>query len=133
MSGFWSSWVSILIVINLGITLFLFLWSLRVAIPTQPDGTSGHAWAHGVLREAVRGLPTWWIAISAIAFAACFGYLALYPGFGAFAGFLGWTSQSELTRDQAANRELGTPLRASVLGKTVESIAADPAAVRIGG
>ena len=57
MTGFWSTWVIVLVVINLGITVFLFLWGLRVDIPTQPDGTSGHVWAHGVLREGVRRLP----------------------------------------------------------------------------
>ena len=41
MSGFWSAWVILLIVVNLGITLFLFVWGIRVKIPTQPDGTSG--------------------------------------------------------------------------------------------
>jgi cytochrome c oxidase cbb3-type subunit 3 len=122
----------VLIVINLGITLFLFLWGLRVAIPTQSDGTSGHVWAHGVLREGVRRLPTWWIVISAMAFVACFGYLALYPGFGAFSGHLDWTSQGELERAQAANRQLEAPLRERVRGKPLEAIAADAEAVRIG-
>ena len=68
MSEFWSGWVMLLIVLNLGITLFLFLWGLRVDIPTQADGTSGHVWAHGVLREGVRRLPTWWVVISAAVF-----------------------------------------------------------------
>ena len=46
MSAFWSSWVKFLVVLNLGITLFLFLWALRVRIPTLDDGTTGHTWAH---------------------------------------------------------------------------------------
>ena len=50
MSAGWSLWVMSLIVFNLGITLFLFLWAPRAKVPVQPDGTSGHVWAHGVLR-----------------------------------------------------------------------------------
>lgn len=133
MSEFWSGWVILLIVVTLGASLFLFIYGLRVDIPTQPDGTTGHVWAHGVLRERVRSLPVWWIVISAIGFVAAFGYLALYPGFGAFKGVLGWTAHDELERDQAANRQREAPLRDRVRGKTVESVATDPGALRAGG
>ena len=122
----------LLIVVNLGIALFLFLWAPRVDIPTQPDGTSGHVWAHGVLREGIRRLPTWWIVMSAATFVLGIGYLALYPGFGAFTGLLGWTSHGELARDQVANLQLETPLRERMRGKSIESIAADPEALRVG-
>jgi len=132
MTEFWSGWVVLLAVFTLGASLFLFVWGLRVDIPTQPDGTSGHVWAHGVLREGVRNLPIWWIVISAVGFIAAFCYLALYPGFGAYKGALGWTSHDELARDQAANRDLTAPLRERVRGKTVEAIAADPQALRAG-
>ena len=108
MTEFWSGWVILLVVFTLGASLFLFIYGLRVDIPTQPDGTSGHVWAHGVLREGVRSLPVWWIVISAIGFVAAFGYLALYPGFGAYKGVLGWTAHDELARDQAANRQLAS-------------------------
>src|SRR5690606_1683306 len=97
--NFWSGWIMFLIVLNMGITLFLFLWGTRVSIPTLPDGTSGHVWAHGVLREGVRRLPTWWVLFSAAMFVWGFAYLALYPGFGRFEGLLKWTSFTELERD----------------------------------
>ena len=133
MTDFWSGWVILLSVFTLAASLFLFIYGLRVDIPTQPDGTSGHVWAHGVLREGVRSLPVWWIVISAIGFGAAFVYLALYPGFGAFKGVLGWTAHDELARDQAAHRQVEAPLRERVRGRTVESIATDPEALRAGG
>ena len=132
MSGFWSAWVVTLIVINLGITLFLFIWGIRVKIPTQPDGTSGHVWAHGVLREGIRNLPTWWIVLSALLFVMGFAYLALYPGFGAAKGLLGWTSHDELAAAQAKNAELQLTLHSRVHDKTIEAIASDPEALRVG-
>jgi len=132
MSELWSTWVMVLALVTLGIALFLFLWGLRVDIPTQPDGTSGHVWAHGVLREGVRRLPRWWVVFSAASLVAGLGYLALYPGFGAFAGALGWTSADELARQQDANRRLEAPLLERVRGKPVETIAADPEALRVG-
>jgi cytochrome c oxidase cbb3-type subunit III len=132
MNGSWSAWVITLVVINLGVTLFLFIWGLRVKIPTLPDGTSGHVWAHGVLREGIRNLPTWWIVFSAMWLIIGIGYLALYPGFGAFKGFLGWTSHDELARAQAKNDELEITLHARLRDKTVEALALDPEALRVG-
>jgi cytochrome c oxidase cbb3-type subunit 3 len=103
MSNGWSLWVMFLVVFNMGITLFLFLWAPRAKIPTLPDGTSGHVWAHGVLREGVRKLPLWWILMSAAMFVAGFAYLFLYPGFGNHKGYLGWTSHAQLARETATN------------------------------
>lgn len=103
MSGFWSGWVIFLIVLNLGIAFFLFIWSQRAEIPTEPDGTTGHAWAHGVLREGTRKLPRWWVLMSGAAFVGAASYLALYPGFGGFGGLLQWTAVGEHQREVAAN------------------------------
>lgn len=132
MSSFWSLWVMFLVVLNLGITLFLFLWGTRVRIPTQADGTSGHVWAHGVLREGVRKLPRWWFLMSAGMFLAGFAYLALYPGFGASRGLLGWTSHAELARDVAANDARLDALVQRFDLYTVEQLSTDPAALHIG-
>ncbi|TAL81690.1 MAG: cytochrome-c oxidase, cbb3-type subunit III [Candidimonas sp.] len=103
MSNFWSWWVMVLIVVNLSVSFFLFLWGPRAKIPTLADGTTGHVWANGALREGVHRLPLWWIVISFLMFACAFGYLVLYPGFGNSAGRLGWTSHQELASDTAAN------------------------------
>ena len=132
MSAFWSAWVMFLITLNLGITLFLFLWGRRVAIPTQPDGTSGHVWAHGVLREGVRNLPGWWVALSTIVFVVGFGYLALFPGFGGSKGILGWTSGDELSRDTAANQAKLDAAMRRMKALPIEELAADPRALREG-
>jgi cytochrome c oxidase cbb3-type subunit 3 len=103
MSAFWSGWVKFLVVLNLGITFFLFVWAQRVRIPTLPDGTTGHTWAHGVLREGVRTLPRWWVLLSLGMFVVGATYLVLYPGFGNFKGMLDWTSTAELQRATSAN------------------------------
>ena len=132
MSTFWSVWIMFLVVLNLGITLFLFLWGTRVPIPTQPDGTTGHVWAHGVLREGVRNLPRWWYLMSAGLFAVGFTYLALYPGFGSFRGLLGWTAHGELARAVTANDALQAGLAQRLRASTVEQLATDPEVLRVG-
>ena len=42
MSRFWSTWVIILVLLNIGLVLFLFVWGQIVKIPTEPDGTTEH-------------------------------------------------------------------------------------------
>jgi cytochrome c oxidase cbb3-type subunit 3 len=132
MSAFWSTWVKFLVILNLGITFFLFLWAQRVRIPTLPDGTTGHTWAHGVLREGVRTLPRWWVLLSAGMFAIGFAYLLLYPGFGNFQGVLGWTSTEELQR---ATQENDAKLAAAVApleSLSIEALAEHPTALTQG-
>lgn len=132
MSPFWSNWVKFLVVLNLGITLFLFLWAQRVRIPTREDGTTGHTWAHGVLREGVRNLPRWWIVFSAGMFVVGFVYLVLYPGFGSFQGLLGWTSTGELQREMSANEAKLEATMRPLRTLSIAELAARPNAVAHG-
>jgi cytochrome c oxidase cbb3-type subunit 3 len=132
MSAFWSWWVMGLIVFNLGVSFFLFVWGPRAKIPTLPDGTTGHVWAHGVLREGMHPLPRWWIAISFLMFIGAFGYLVLYPGFGDSPGRLGWTAHGQLARDTAANDQFLEPVMQRVAKLPIEQLAGDPQALAIG-
>ncbi len=132
MSSGWSLWVMFLVVINLGITLFLFLWGPRARIPTLPDGTSGHVWAHGVLREGVRRLPRWWLLFSASMFVTAFVYLFLFPGFGNHKGALGWTSHGQLAAAVAANDARLDPLMERFRLYPVEQLSGDPQALQMG-
>ena len=132
MSAGWSLWVMSLVVINLSISLFLFLWGPRVKIPTLPDGTTGHVWGHGELREGVRRLPRWWLLLSGSMFVVGFIYLTLFPGFGNFKGTLGWTSHGELARNVASNNvALAEEMKRFEL-YPVEQLAGDPAAQQMG-
>lgn len=132
MSTFWSVWVMFLVVFNMGITLFLFIWGSRVRIPTLTDGTTGHVWAHGTIREGVKRLPLWWVLTSAAMFIGGIGYLILYPGFGANQGMLGWTSHGELARDVAINEaKLGQSMQRFKL-YSVDELSSDPVALHVG-
>ena len=132
MSNGWSLWVMFLVVLNLGIALFLFVWGPRVKIPTLPDGTSGHVWAHGTLREGVRGLPRWWLLFSASMFVVAFVYLFLFPGFGNHKGALGWTSHGQLAAAVAANDARLDPLMERFRLYPVEQLSGDPQALQMG-
>ena len=132
MSAGWSLWVMFLVVLNLGITFLLFLWGPRVKIPTLEDETTGHVWAHGVLREAVRKLPLWWLLMSGTMFVAGVTYLVLFPGFGSHKGLLGWTAHGELARDEAANNARLDALVLRFREYSIEQLAEDPAAQQMG-
>ncbi|QHS10831.1 cytochrome-c oxidase, cbb3-type subunit III [Sinimarinibacterium sp. NLF-5-8] len=132
MTAFWSGWVIALILFNLGITFFLFAWGLRVKVPTQPDGTSGHVWAHGVLRESVRNLPKWWIVMSGLTYVFGIWYFIQYPGFGHYDGKLKWTSHVEEARDTLENRRKLDPVLARFAEKSIAELAHNPSALRYG-
>src|SRR5262245_15872600 len=133
MSSFWSNWVIVLTAFNLVFTIVLFVWGLRVTLPTQADGTSGRKWAHGVLREGVRNLPTWWILLSIVVLGVGCLYLVLYQGFGSVAGELKWSSHAQLARETAANNVRLDPELQRLASAPVEQLATDSAALRIGG
>ncbi|GMU50547.1 MAG: hypothetical protein AMXMBFR31_27730 [Candidatus Desulfobacillus denitrificans] len=132
MSSGWSWWVIGLIVFNLGTTFLLFLWAPRAKVPVLPDGTTGHVWAHGVLREGMHRLPRWWIAASFAMYLAAAGYLVLYPGFGNRQGALGWTSGKELASATTANAAKLDPALTRLAAMSVEAAADDAQAQRLG-
>lgn len=132
MSTFWSLWIMFLVTLNLSITLILFIWAQRITVPTLPDGTTGHIWAHGVLREGVRKLPLWWVLFSAAMFIIGFSYLVRYPGFGSYKGTLGWTAHGQLADDRAENLAKLQALMARFEGQSLAQLATDADATAMG-
>jgi cytochrome c oxidase cbb3-type subunit 3 len=132
MTRFWSGWIIFLLLVNLGLVVFLFVWAQRVKIHAEPDGTSGHVWAHGVLREGVRDLPLWWVLISVAALLFGLIYFTRYPGFGGFKGTLAWTSAEQLRRDTASNDAKLEARLQPLRSLSLERLAADPAATAMG-
>ena len=125
MSRFWTTWVIVLAALNIGLVLFLFVWGQIVKIPTESDGTTGHVWAHGVLRESVRKLPWWWVVYSLIGVAGCFGYLYLFR-------VAGWSSVGDLQRDTAANQQTLDATLAPLRGLSLGQLAVNSTATSIG-
>lgn len=133
MSGFWSGWVIFFVALNMLLVIFLLIFALRVRIPVAEDGTTGHVWAHGALREAVRRLPLWWVlmAVGLIVFSVV--YLVLYPGLGSYAGTLGWSSAEQVRQEQVRNQAKLADLHELVRTQPVAELAQDPRVVRAGG
>lgn len=132
MSAFWSVWVMALVVLNMGITFVLFLWAPWAKVPVKEDGTTGHVWAHGAIREGLNNLPRWWIVLSGSMFVAAFIYLWLFPGFGAHKGKLGWTAHCQLANEVAHNDARLAPLLERFRMYGVEQLSRDDQALQMG-
>ena len=132
MSTFWSVWVMFLVVLNMGVTLVLFLWAPWAKVPVKPDGTTGHVWAHGTVREGLNNLPRWWIVLSGAMFISAFIYLWLFPGFGAHKGRLGWTAHGQLAEEVAANDAKLDPLLERFRLYSVAKLSGDAQALQMG-
>lgn len=131
-----STGVSILIMtmvtLNLVLIFLLFVWGPIASIPTDEDGTTGHQWANGAIREGLQRLPRWWLFISLGTFVVAFIYLILYPGFGHHKGVLNWTSGGQWEEQDAANRAILDDLSNRYALYSVEDVANDPRAVHMG-
>ncbi|HEX7338967.1 MAG TPA: cytochrome-c oxidase, cbb3-type subunit III [Rhodanobacteraceae bacterium] len=128
----WSVWVMVLVVLNMGVTLFLFLWGPIARIPAAEDGTTGHVWAGGAVREGLHRPPMWWLLFSASMFVCGITYLIIYPGFGANKGAFHWTSHGQWAAATAANKARLDPLEARFDLYTVAQLSHDKDALQMG-
>lgn len=130
-SNFWSLYVAGITVVGI-VSCVLLLWiTARKKVAATADNTTGHVWDED-LTEMNNPMPRWWVWLFIITIVFGLGYLAAYPGLGAFSGKLGWTQRGEYEAEVAkANAELA-PLYARFASMKTEEIAADAQAMAIG-
>nr|WP_229516968.1 cytochrome-c oxidase, cbb3-type subunit III [Massilia oculi] len=114
----------------------ILLWSqstykVKLRADGKPELTTGHVWDED-LTELNTPMPRWWIVLFWLTIVFGFGYLALYPGLGSYAGKLGWNSSGEYKAElKQAKAEYG-PLFAQYAQQDLKAVAADPHAQAIG-
>jgi cytochrome c oxidase cbb3-type subunit 3 len=129
-SEFWPWMIGIVTILSLAACFVFLLWASRGRRPTAEE-TEHQVWDED-LRENNNPLPGWWrwMFYLSILFAA--GYLVYYPGLAMFAGTSGWTQagsyESEMSRADAEY----APVYARFEGKSIEELAKDSDARRIG-
>lgn len=101
MSTGWSLFVIVLVLVNVLGSLWL-LWWTRKGDAAEAE-TTGHVW-DGDLTEYNNPLPRWWLWLFLVTVVFSAAYLVLYPGFGNYAGRLGW-SQLRQHEEQVAAAE----------------------------
>ena len=130
-SNFWSIFVAGMTVVSILVCLVLLWVAGTKKVAASNDNTTGHIWDED-LREMNNPLPRWWVYLFIITVIFAFGYLAAYPGLGAYKGQLGWSTegvyQSEIAK---ANKDIA-PIYAKFASMKPEEVARDPAALAIG-
>lgn len=130
VSNGWSLFVAASTVLGLALCLALLIIASRRKLMAE-DNSTGHVWDEDI-RELNNPLPRWWMVLFVLTVVASGLYLALYPGLGAYAGSLGWSSTGQYEAEQALARAEMHTIYARFDGKPVESLAADPQARAIG-
>jgi len=126
----WGLFVAATTVIGLVACIALLIVASRRRVMAN-DNTTGHVWDED-LRELNNPLPRWWmwLFVLTVVFAAV--YLAFYPGLGASAGTLKWTSQNQFEAEQARAHAALAPVYAKYKDMTPEQLTADSQAMAIG-
>lgn len=131
MSAGWSAFIIALVVLNVAGSLWLILWTAkRKAGDPGPTDTS-HVWDENIT-EYNKPLPKWWVNLFYLTIVFTIGYLAWFPGLGAFAGYSGWSSAKQHDQDKAAEDKKLEATFAPFAGKPIDQIAQDPKALKLG-
>ena len=126
----WSLYVALLTLAGIAGCLWL-LWVAARRKVMADDNTTGHVWDED-LRELNNPLPRWWMGLFVLTIVFSFGYLALYPGLGSFAGALGWTQAEQHDAETKRLQQQVAPLYARFANMQAPQLAADAQAMRIG-
>lgn len=132
MSGFWSIYVIVLVLV----TVIGSLWLLQALTTKQIDegdgkSTTKHVW-DGDLEEFDNPLPRWWLILFWLTVIYSVGYLIVYPGMGSFSGVSGWSQTGQYDEEIArANKRYGD-IYAAFSGIALADLSSDPEAVQLG-
>lgn len=123
MSSALTWFIIILTLGNILGCLWLIRWSAkhRPGDPSEGD-VMGHVW-DGDLEEYNNPLPRWWLWLFYITIAFGIVYLLLYPGFGAFAGYLGWSQEQRYEEEIAKADEKYGPIFAAYAEQSIPELA----------
>jgi len=129
MSSFWSLWIIVLTAITIIGVLWLLLAN-RKTTKHGDDQKTGHE--YDGIEEYDNPLPAWWMNMFIISIIFSVAYLIAYPGMGNFKGMLGWTQVDQYEKEMAAAEEDFLKGYDAFADKTIEGLAADPKAVKMG-
>jgi cytochrome c oxidase cbb3-type subunit 3 len=131
MSTFWSVFIIVLVVINVGGCLWLIAWTMNMKTEEEDGDSTGHTW-DGDLKEYNNPLPKWWLNTFYLTIIFTVVYLALYPGMGNFKGLLGWTQFSQYEEQVEAKRQQYEEVFAAFAGVPIADLVSNDDALRLG-
>ena len=131
MSSFWSIFIIVLVVLNVGGCLWLIAWTMNMKTDEEDADSTGHVW-DGDLKEYNNPLPKWWLNTFYLTIIFTVIYLVLYPGFGSFPGVLGWTQEGAYTSEVDAKREKYAAVFEAFAGIPLETLVTNEDALKLG-
>ena len=134
MSDFFNSGWSIFVGTVTVLGLLGCLWLLFVASKRQPmaaDNSTGHVFDEDLV-EMNNPLPRWWMWLFILTVVFAFGYVAVFPGLGSFAGQFGWTSKNQFEAEQQAAARETAPIYAAFKDLPAADLSRNPKAMAIG-
>ncbi|UXI66475.1 cytochrome-c oxidase, cbb3-type subunit III [Tahibacter amnicola] len=132
MTSAWSWFVIAVTLLNvIGLAVLLFATAKKRTAGDEQGATTGHVWDENIT-ELNHPLPRWWLGLFVLTLVFALGYLAVYPGFGNFAGLKGWTSAREVEKDLDTTRDKLESLYAQFRNRPVDDLARDAAALKVG-
>lgn len=130
MSAFWSWFVVVLVAAQVIGALWLLMIFTTTKVPGE-GATTGHTW-DGDLEEGNNPLPRWWLILFWLTAFWTVVYLVIYPGLGTFEGITGWSQTDQYDAEVAAAEERYGDVFAAFAGMSVDDMAREPGAVRLG-
>ena len=130
VSGFWNSYVMVLVFLSIAFCVFVLVTNTTKR-PTGPAELHDHVWDE-TLQEYNNPLPRWWMYMFWITIIFAIAYLAMYPGFGNNQGKLGWSAVGQWEAEQKAAAEKYGPIFAKYRGMDLNAVAADKDANAMG-
>lgn len=131
VNNFWSVYVAAITLIGILGCLLLLIVVARKKVDSSGDNTTGHVWDED-LRELNNPMPKWWMGLFVITVIFGLGYLAAYPGLGAFGGKLDWSQTGAYDKEMAKAKADLEPMYAKFTSMPTEEMAKDPQAMAIG-
>lgn len=132
MSSAWSWWIIVGTVLSLAGCVWLIAWTNRQRASKQEIKESeAHVWDEDI-RELNNPLPMWWLGLFVLTIIWSVGYLAFYPGLGAFAGAGDWSQEQQYANEVAAAEAKYGPMFARYGATDIPELAQDPQAMAIG-
>jgi len=130
MTAGWGIYIAVLVLANIIGAVWLLIATARPQ-KHDPADTTGHTWDED-LTEYNNALPRWWLGLFIISVIFAAGYLVFYPGFGAVAGTLNWTSASEVRADLDENNRRLEAVFAQFRDLPIEDLQKDAKALNLG-
>jgi cytochrome c oxidase cbb3-type subunit III len=132
VSGFWTWFITLGTVFGIAFCFALIWWLGGELKKTGVDvEDTGHVWDED-LRELNNPLPRWWLGMFYITLVFGIIYLIAYPGFGAFAGVLGWSQEQQYNDEVAEANERYGPIFDKFSQTSIEDLGQVSEAMRTG-